>query len=71
MELNPADPDLYIRKAKVLQKTGKPEDAIRDLLFASELSPDDPEISYTLGNISLNVGDAERALDRYAVAVKS
>lgn len=69
LELNPADPDLYIRKAKVLQKTGKPEQAISDLLFASELSPDNPEISYNLGNIYLSVGDAERALARYADAL--
>ena len=70
LDLDPADYDLYIRKAKVLEKTGKPQQAISDLLFAEELKPDNPDIAYNLGNIYLGLGDAERALARYGNALK-
>ncbi len=69
LDLDPADYELYIRKAKVLEKTGKPQEAISDLLFAEELHPDNPEIAYNLGNIYLGVGDTERALAQYAKAL--
>ncbi len=70
LDLDPADYDLYIRKAKVLEKTGKPQEAITNLLFADELRPDNPDIAYNLGNVYLGVGDTERALARYGSALK-
>jgi tetratricopeptide (TPR) repeat protein len=70
LDLNPADYELYVRKAKVLEKTGKPQEAISDLLFAEELNPDNPDIAYNLGNIYLGLNDTERALARYASALK-
>jgi len=70
LDLDPADYDLYIRKAKVLEKTGKPQDAISDLLFADELKPNNPDIAYNLGNVYLSVGDTDRALARYESALK-
>jgi len=70
LDLDPADYELYVRKAKVLEKTGKPQDAISDLLFAEELHPDNPDIAYNLGNVYLSVGDTERALARYGNALK-
>ena len=70
LDLNPADYELYIRKAKVLQEIGNPQAAVSDLLFAEELNPNNPDIAYNLGNIYLGLGDTERALARYANALK-
>ena len=59
-------PDLPVARSlfgAYLSREGLHDDALRELIVASELAPDDPEIAYELGVALALKGDMEKAVD--------
>ena len=67
--LDPMNADLYVRRAKMSIALGKEEDALRDLLFASELEPAAKRTQLYLGDVYAKAGNAEKALSCYDKAI--
>ena len=67
--LDPMNADLYVRRAKMSERLGKTDDALRDLRFALDLKPDAKRTWLYLGDIYKAVGNMKSALECYEKSV--
>lgn len=70
IELDPQNPDLRIRRAKILCESGRLDDAVSDLRFALSIKPDDSRIYLYLGNVYAKTKDKKKALRHYDKALE-
>ena len=61
--------DLYVRRARMAERLGRDDDALRDLRFAYELNPKARRTLMYLGDLMLKTGDAAKALAYYDQAL--
>ena len=67
--LDPMNADLYVRRARMEEKLGKDDDALRDLRFAYELDSKAKRTLMYLGDLYLKVGDPQKAIEYYDLAI--
>lgn len=67
--LDPMNADLYVRRARMEEKLGRNDDALRDLRFAYELSPKAKRTLMYLGDVYLKAGDPMKAVEYYDRAI--
>lgn len=67
--LDPMNHDLYVRRARVLVRLGRTNDAIRDLFFAADLDPSAKRCHFYLGDLYLKDGKIDLALKSYDRAI--
>ena len=68
--LDPMNADLYVRRAKMAERLGKTDEALRDLRFALDLKPDAKRTWMYLGDIHKAVGNLQSSLACYEKAVR-
>jgi len=61
--------DVHFRAAQLLNRAGRPRDALAELALASKFRPDDPAIAVARGNIQMAVGNTQKALVAYREAL--
>ena len=68
--LDPMNADLYVRRAKMNERLGKLDDALRDLKFALDIKPDAKRTWMYLGDIYRAAGNAKLAQSCYEKAIE-
>ena len=69
IRLDPMNADLYVRRAKMSSALGRSDEALRDLLFASEQDPTAKRTLMYLGDVYAKADNAEKALACYDKAI--
>jgi len=69
IELDPENSDLYVRRARVLTKQEKYDDALQDLLRAKDLNPKLARIDFYKGNIYQTLDHQRQAIASYTAAL--
>ena len=69
IELDPMNADLYVRRAKMSERLGKVDDALRDLRFALDLKPDAKRTWMYLGDVYAATKNHASALECYEKAI--
>jgi tetratricopeptide (TPR) repeat protein len=60
----------YVALANLLTSVGRPSDASKALREAAEKFPDSPDLSRARGDVALQTGNYEQALEQYSAALK-
>ena len=69
IRLDPMNADLYVRRAKMTERLGRLDDALRDLKFALDIKPDAKRTWMYLGDIYRTAGNAKLSQSCYEKAI--
>jgi len=70
ISLDPANDDLYVRRARVLKKKKEYEAALEDLLLAKDFNPANYRIPFYTGQVFAELGQTDSAIDEFSKALE-